>query len=236
MKAGIVKSGSANIYYELSDNFKNKVLVLLHGNGQSIEKFRGLIKILENNYNVLAIDSRGHGKSEFGKAQLTLGTMAGDVESVLEELNIKKVNILGFGDGANIAMLFAIRCSDMVDKLIICGGNYNFSGYSILNRIMLMTGYLCSVVGVLFDSRNRINREYFALIVKEPHLKRTALRAIKAGTLVVSASGDMITLSHSRNIAKTIKNARLLNVNGGRFWLFENPNKACSIIIDFIEK
>lgn len=235
MKSGIVKSGSANIYYEISGSTEKEVLVFLHGNGKSMEVFRRLIPMFENDYCVLAIDSRGHGESEFGKAELSLGTMTIDLETVLEELNIKRVNVLGFGDGANIALLFAIKCSDMVNKLIIVGGNYNFSGYSFFNRIMLRIAYYCSKISGVFDAHNRLNKEYFALIVKEPRLKKSSLRAIKAKTLVLAATNDMITKSHSKAMADAILDAKLKIVKGDRFWMFKESDKAYKLIDEFLK-
>ena len=234
MISSFVKSGSANIYYEIYGEPDRPVVVLLHGNGQSMRVYDDLIGKMQNDYCILAIDSRGHGKSEFGKAQLSIGAMAVDLENVLIELNIKNVSIVGFGDGANIAMLFAIKCSDMVDKLVIIGGNYNFRGYSILSRIFLRVGFICSIVGALFDQRNKLNKEYFSLIVKEPNLKKSSLRAIKAKTLIVSAKGDIITQSHSRSMANVISNSQYLSINADRFWIFKDSDRAYKIIDEFL--
>lgn len=233
---GIIKSGSANIYYELTDNSDKELLVILHGNGQSMENMRGHIDILKKDFRILSIDSRGHGKSEFGRAQLSLGSMAVDLETVFMELGIEKASIMGFGDGANTALLFAIRFPDMVDRLILFGANYNFSGYSIITRLFLRLGYMCSVAGSVFDARNKLNKEYFALIVKEPRLKRKSLKAIRAKTLVVSAVNDIITQKHSRDMANTIPDCKLIRVKGDRFWMFKNREEACKIVKEFLGK
>lgn len=232
---GIIRSGSANIYYELAGDEKNKLLVVLHGNAQSMESMRGHIDILQNYYRVLSVDSRGHGKSEFGKAELSLGTMVTDLEALFVELDIKKACIMGFGDGANIALMFAVRFPDMVDRLILFGANYNFSGYNIITRLFLSVGYMCSVAGSLFDARNKLNKEYFALIVKEPRLKRSSLRAVKAKTLVVVATNDIVKASHSQAIASTISDCELVRIKGDRFWLFKNKEYACDIVREFLE-
>lgn len=236
MEAGYTKSGSANIYYEFRGDKNKKLLILLHGNGKSMESFNKLAPLLEPHFRLLLVDSRGHGKSEFGRAELTLGASVIDIENLIEELNLKKVNIFGFGDGANIALLFAIKCPDMVESIILSGANYNFSGYSLVNRILLKLAYVCSKISGVFDAHNRLNKEYFSLIVKEPKLKKSTLSSVKANTLVLAATKDMIKLSHSKNMASSIKNADIKIVDGDRFWVFRQPQKAANIIIKYLNK
>ena len=81
---------------------------------KSGQHFKKIVPLLADKYKVVTIDSRGHGKSDFGGNQLSLGTMAVDLVNVIEELKLGKVNIVGFSDGANIAMLTAIKNSDIV--------------------------------------------------------------------------------------------------------------------------
>lgn len=234
MKSGVKQSGSANIYYEFYGEENDKVLVLLHGNGESGRNFKKHIEILKDRYKLLVIDSRGHGKSEFGKAQLSLGTMSVDLVNVIESFGFDKVNIAGFSDGANIAMLTAIKNHDLIDRLILIGGNYNIHGFKIGTAVMLRIGYWCSCMGAFVSSVNRFNKEYFSLMVKEPNLKKEALSVIKAKTLVINGKHDMIRTSHARAIADTIPDAELKIVEGDHFWIYRNPEEACRVIDEFL--
>ncbi len=236
MKNGVVQSGSANIYYELYGEENDNVLVLLHGNGESGRSFKKHIEILKDKYKLLVIDSRGHGKSEFGKAQLSLGTMSVDLVNVIEHLGIEKVSIAGFSDGANIAMITAIKNQDLIDKLVLIGGNYNIHGFKPGTEIMLRVGYWCSCLGAFISPVNRFNKEYFSLMVKEPDLKREALSVIKAKTLVINGSKDMIKTSHARAIANTVQGAELKIVDGDHFWIYRKPEEACDVIDEFLSE
>lgn len=234
MKRGYIKSGSANIYYEIYGDINNEVVVLLHGNGESGVNFKKLIPLIDNKYKVIAVDSRGHGKSEFGRAELTLGAMVIDLENVLSELEYKNVNIVGFSDGANIGMLFAIKNPDIVKKLVIIGGNYNFRGLTASAMVMISIGYWCSVLGGVIDPRNRLNKEYMSLMYKEPKLKKNTLRYIKADTLVIVGNKDMIRLSHAKTMADTIPKAKLKVVKGDHFWVYRRPDEAAKVINEFL--
>lgn len=231
---GYIKSGSASIYYEIYGEENSEVIVLLHGNGESCGHFKKLIPFLSDKYKVVVIDSRGHGKSDFGGSQLSLGTMAVDLVNVLVELGLECVNIVGFSDGANIAMLTAIKNSEIVNKVILISGNYNFWGLKPLTGLMIALGYYCSALGSFVDPRNKFNKEYFSLMFKEPNLKRDALKYIKAPALVINGDRDMVKLSHAKSIARTIPNAELKIVKGDHFWVYRNPEEAGKVIKDFI--
>ncbi len=231
---GYLRSGSANIYYEIFGEENSEAVILLHGNGESGRSFKNLIPLISDKYKVIAIDSRGHGKSEFGNGQLSLGTMAVDVVNIIEALGLDKVNIVGFSDGANIAMLVSIKNSELVNKVVLIGGNYNFWGLKPSSALMIAIGYYCSKWGGIVDSRNRFNKEYFSLMFKEPNLKRDALKYIKAPALVINGDRDMIKLSHAKAIADTIPKGQLKIVKGDHFWVYRNPQEAAKVIKEFL--
>lgn len=232
---GYIKSGSANIFYEIFGEENEKSLILLHGNNESSRHYKKLIPLLADKYKVIAIDSRGHGRSDFGGNSLSIGTMAVDLMNVIDALGLEKVNIVGFSDGANIAMIAGIKNSDVIEKMVLVSGNYNFWGMKPLYALMVAIGYYCSFLGGFVDSRNKFNKEYFSLMFKEPNLKRSSLNYINADTLVICSDKDMIKYSHSKNIAKSIKKASLKVVKGDHFWIYKNPEEASKVIKEYIK-
>lgn len=222
MEHGIVKSGSADIYYELHGD-KGEYLVLLHGNAESMKRMKHQIDYFSKSYRVLAIDSRGHGESGFGQGSLNLPTMALDVENVLTFLKIEKSNVLGFSDGANLAMLLAIKRPDLISKLILIGGNLKPTGMQIGTLIAVKTAYYLTKVAGFFDSRLRLEHEYYFLMAKEPDITKDMLKRICAKTLVIAGTKDMIKPSHTKFIANNIPNATLLMLEGDHFIIYRTP-------------
>lgn len=235
MQSGYFKSGSASIYYELHGEGE-EILVLLHGNGGNCKNFKNQIPFFSKKYKILAIDSRGHEESGFGENAISLGAMALDLENLCDYLGYKKINLLGFSDGANIAMMFAIKNPDMVDKLILVGGNIKFSGLTFTTGLMIMLGYLSSCILSKIDKKLTANKEMFALMVKEPNLKPSMLSIIKSKTLVINGNKDMIKISHAKLITKNIPNAELKIVNGDHFYLFKSPDEFNSLVMEFLQK
>jgi len=94
-------------------------LVLLHGNGEDSSYFEHQLDCFQDRYRVIAVDSRAHGGSPRGMAPLTLAQFAEDLAAFMDELGIASAHILGFSDGANVAMLFAVATATIPDILVV---------------------------------------------------------------------------------------------------------------------
>lgn len=83
--------------------------VFLHGNGESSDYFSHQTEHFSKKYRVIAVDTRGHGKSPRGDAPFTLAQFVEDLKQLLDHLKLKKIILLGFSDGGNIAMMFTLK-------------------------------------------------------------------------------------------------------------------------------
>ncbi|GAX47794.1 hydrolase [Bacilli bacterium] len=161
-------------------------LILLHGNGQSARYFKPQMDLP---FDVIAIDSRNHGKSSSSQ-KLNFELMAQDVLEVMDQLNIQKADILGFSDGANLAMVFAKHHPERVDKLILNSGNLSLSDLHFFPR-------LTSILQNIF-----FNTPVSELLVKDVGVTTADLKKFKMPVLVIAGQYDLIKLSSSRKIAK----------------------------------
>lgn len=116
-----VQSGDAKIAYYTWGS--GEPLVLLHGNGEDSRYFRGQIPVFARRFRVIAVDSRGHGRSGHGACGLHFAQMADDLKTVFDALGLQRAHILGFSDGGNLAITFALRYPQQVDKLVLNGAN-----------------------------------------------------------------------------------------------------------------
>ncbi len=233
---GLVHSGSADIYYSLHANGKAKTLVLLHGNGESSSRFEKHIPIFGQYYNVLLIDSRGHGRSTMGDGDLSLGKSAVDLENVLEHLGLEKVYLLGFSDGANTAMLFTPKNNNKVEKLVLAGGNLNFGGFNFSTKIFVAIGYFLAFLNMKVDKNKSFEYAYYRLMFKEPDIKPHEINKIEAPTLVLAGNKDMIKRSHTDLICNSIKKGVLKIYEGDHFYIYREPEEFCKTVIDFLEE
>ena len=104
-------------------------VLFLHGNGEEHGIFGPAIDVcVEAGHHVVAIDSRGQGKSTLGSTRLTYELMADDALAVLDELGIRRVHIVGFSDGAIEALLIARDHPERVASVLSVGANLTPEG------------------------------------------------------------------------------------------------------------
>jgi pimeloyl-ACP methyl ester carboxylesterase len=115
-----VQSKDAKIYYEVYGN--GQPIVLLHGGlfGSTVE-YSDLINKLKPNFQVIAISTRGHGKSEIGQEPLSLDQRANDALAVINAITKDSVILVGFSDGGYSAYNFGAMYPEKVKKMIIIG-------------------------------------------------------------------------------------------------------------------
>lgn len=189
-------------------------LVLLHGNGENGEYFKNQIDYFAKKYRVIAVDTRGHGKSPRGNKPFRLETFADDLKSFLDENNLKRVNLLGFSDGGNIALIFTLKYPDYVNKLAVNGANLFPSGLKagFLMPVKLLYGLFYFLAR--FNKRAKRRLELLALMAKEPDILPEQLNDIKCPVLVMAGTRDLIKEKHTRLIAGSVPNSRLCFLKG----------------------
>jgi len=209
-------------------------LILLHGNGEESGYFKNQIEEFSRHFKVIAVDTRGHGSSPRGEGPFSLSRFAEDLKSFMDEQDIPKAHILGFSDGGNIAMLFALKYPERVDKLILNGANLFPSGVKMSVQIPIVLGYWAAAFISLFDKKAVRQKELFGLMVNEPNILPADLAAITAQTLVIAGDNDMIKESHTKLIAKSIKNSQLKIIKGDHFIAAKQSESFNAAVLDFL--
>lgn len=189
-------------------------LVLLHGNGENGEYFKNQIDYFAKKYRVIAVDTRGHGKSPRGNKPFRLETFADDLKSFLDENNLKRVNLLGFSDGGNIALIFTLKYLDYVNKLAVNGANLFPSGLKAGFLLPVKLLYGLFYFPARFNKKVKRRLELLALMAKEPDILPEQLNDIKCPVLVMAGTRDLIKEKHTRLIAGSVPNSRLCFLKG----------------------
>ena len=210
--------------------------ILLHGNEEDSTYFENQIEYFRNRYRVIAIDTRGHGKSPRGTAPFTIGQFSDDLYDFMKSHGISKAVILGFSDGANIAMKFAIKHPGMVKALILNGGNLNAKGVKRTTQIPIEIGYRISKRFVGKSPKAAKNTEMLGLMVNDPNIDPRELSKITAPTLVICGTGDMIKESHTKEIARCLPDAELTIIRGDHFIANKRPTEFNRAVDNFLKK
>lgn len=210
-------------------------LILLHGNGEDSNYFAHQIDHFSENYRIIAIDTRGHGKSPRGSKPFTIKQFAEDLNDFMDEKGIAKANILGFSDGGNIALAFALKHPERVEKMILNGANLFPKGVKPLYQWPIELGYRIAKLFSKKSDQAKRNTEMLGLMVNEPHVNPLELNDLSMPILVVAGTKDMIKESHTKLIYKNLPNARLSILEGNHFVANKSPMEFNKVVEDFLK-
>ena len=211
-------------------------LILLHGNGEDCAYFTRQIDSFSENFHVIALDTRGHGQTPRGEAPFTIRQFAEDLLAFMDQHNIEKAHLLGFSDGGNIAMVFALAHPERVDKLILNGANLDASGVKRKIQIPIEIGYRIAKFFARKSPKAKKNAEMLGLMVNDPNVNPEELSRIQNKTLVIAGDNDMIKDQHTRLIAQFIPGAELCILQGNHFIANKNPQSFNEAVLRFLRK
>lgn len=225
-------------------------LILLHGNGEDGGYFIHQTEFFKDRYRVIAIDTRGHGQSPRGEKPFTIRQFAEDLHDFMDEKGIEKAHILGFSDGGNIALIFALKYPERVDHLILNGANLNGAGVKPSVQIPIILGYWMASAaaglgkvlpaGGSFLKKAQKNSEMLRLMVKDPDISVEELSEnqdpdfIRMKKLIIAGDKDMIKDAHTRVICSKLPNCHLQIIQGSHFIANENAFTFNRIVDEFL--
>jgi pimeloyl-ACP methyl ester carboxylesterase len=229
-----LKGNNTELYYEVYG--EGEPIVLLHGNSGSIKDFYQQIPVLSKNYKVIALDTRGQGKStDTSKNDLTYSIFADDLKRLIDALGIKKVNIVGWSDGGNTGLEFVLKYPENVNKLVTIGANTQPDGVDIRLFNSMKTELQ---VLELENKPEKFNQtRILKIMIKEPNINKSSLHKIQKPVLIIAGENDVIKKEHTEFIAKQIPGAELkVYKKATHFIPFENADQLNNDILEFFGK
>lgn len=194
------------LYYEIYGN--GHPLLILHGNGGSIKDASYLYPELIKKYKIIAVDSRGQGKSTDTDEPLTYDIMSEDINALLNELKIDSAFIWGQSDGAILGLLLAMNHPQKVEKLLAFGANIQPDSSALFNwGIVAMTD-------IEKNSKDVKEKKLTRLMLDYPNIPFTSLSKIKAPVLIMAGDRDIIRPEHSLKLFQNIPNSQLCIIPG----------------------
>ncbi len=227
-----INSGDAKIHCEIYGNKSNPVLVFLHGNGEELHYFDPQIEYFSPHYYIIAVDSRGHGKSSFGNSPLDFNIMSTDVINVLDALTISKAHIIGFSDGGNLALHLALLDPERVSSMILVGANYSPAGIRFIDRTLTVLKYGWLKMMSLFSQNIKKQAQIWNLMVHHPKLTINDISNIKIPTLILTGEKDMVTQRQNDEMSEAIKGSKRIIMTGANHFLTSNRTEEFNVIAE----
>ena len=231
-------NSGANIFY--SEYFpadpQAPTLILLHGNGENHTYFVKQIPAFSPHFRLVLMDTRGQGQSTGGDGELNFSVFAADLLALMDHLQIAKAHLLGFSDGGNLALTFALAHPERVQSLILNGANLEPGGVKLSTQLPIVLGYGCCRLLSPFSRKARQNGALLGLMVNHPHIPPQALAALTMPALVIVGERDMIRDRHSQLIARSLPNAQFVRIPGGdHFCAAKCPEVFNHAVLSFLQ-
>lgn len=190
----IAKVNNISLFYEVSGS--GDPLILLHGNGEDHHIFDALAKKLAADFTVYAVDSRNHGQSQKTE-NYAYETMAKDINSFIQVLDLKKVHLIGFSDGAIIGLMLAMAHEEVFKKIALLGVNLNPSDFKDDVMQKMKKAYE--------ESKNPLLK----LMLEQPDIKIDAVRHVHLPVFLTAAENDLFKPSLYTDLVDVFPNAEL---------------------------
>src|SRR5579875_1175102 len=196
------------MYYETYG--QGDPLLIIHGNGGSINNFLFQIPFFSQHYKVILADSRAQGKSVDNSDSLSYEMMTDDLNTLLDSLHLDSCYVIGWSDGGINGLLLAIRHPDKVKKLAVTGANLwpDTSAVNpfVYNWAMNQNASLKNKPQTA-ETKNELKLAH--LLSYEPHISLNQLKTIACPTLVIGGDHDVILPKHTMLIAQNIPKSYL---------------------------
>lgn len=220
-------------------------VVLLHGGfAGAVGWFAQAPALAGAGFRVHAPERRGHGHTPDVAGPLSYSVMADDTIAYLDTVLAGSAHLVGWSDGAVVALLVALRRPDLVERMVLIGQYYNSAGRvpdSNLDRLL----HSDEAIGFLrqaYDPVSPDGPEHFpvvfakalAMIDTEPELDLAELSAVTVPTLVLQGDRDEVTLQHGAEVAAALGHGRLAVLPGTHALPIEAPDVVNALLVSFL--
>ncbi|HXW26554.1 MAG TPA: alpha/beta hydrolase [Xanthobacteraceae bacterium] len=240
-RTGLAGVNGISLYYAVHG--QGSPVILLHGGLANTAYWGNQIKALAPHHTVIAMDSRGHGRSTRDARPYGYDLMADDVVALMDALSVAKADIVGWSDGGILGLDLAIRHPDRVGKIFAFAANTVPSGVKDDVEKNPTFAAFIERAGTEYAALSATPKEYDAFVeqiskmwASEPNWTDAQLKAIAAPVLVVDGDHDeAIKREHTEYIAATIPGAGLLILpNASHFAFLQDPDLFNFAILHFL--
>ena len=236
------KVDSFGTSYSLSKINEKNPIVFIHGVGLTKEIWLPQTNFFKD-YNTLTYDLLGHGTTPLKKSKVSFEDFSKQLINLINELNFKKIHLVGFSLGALIARHFACEHNDKLSSLILLSSIYKRSEdqkrvvknrfeVAKLKRPASKQAALRRWLSEDFSKKNPdIYKKIYSILDKNNHknfLKcyeifvnyvddDNMLKKINVNSLIVTGENDVgSTPEMSRNLSKLIQGSKFIEIKKGK--------------------
>lgn len=220
-------------------------IVLLHGGyGGASSWALTAPALVESGFRVHVPERRGHARTPDVDGPITYQAMADDTVSYLERHVEGPAHLVGWSDGAAVALLAARDRQDLIGRMVLIGQYYNDDGKvaaspltALLDSERAMSGLRSQYAALSPDGADHFptfDAKMKHLFATEPRIDLNSLTSISTPTMVLQGDRDEVTLAHSSAVVAALPHARLAVLPGSHMVPAEQPDALNALLISFL--
>jgi pimeloyl-ACP methyl ester carboxylesterase len=221
------------------------VVTLLHGAFAGASSFAAQTPALAAaGFRVHVPERRGHAHSPDIEGPLSYSVMADDTIAYLDQELPDGAHLVGWSDGAVVALLVAMRRPDLVHRMVLIGQYFNFAGRVPHSDIdaLLHSPDAINFLRLEYDQVSPDGPEHFPVVHEKtmrmidtaPQLDLATFSAVTAPTLVLQGDRDEVTIEHSLAVVAALPHARLAVLPGTHLLPVETPDVVNPLLVSFL--
>ena len=233
------------LYYEVQG--KGSPLLLLHGGAGDGRQFEKQLPAFTPRHRCIVPDSRAQGRSTDGPGPLTFHQMAEDMLALLDQLHVRRVDIMGWSDGGVIGLDLAMHHPERVRRVVTFGANFRADGLNQPDIDWNASANAESFGPGMKEAYQKQNpdpahyetamNKVIAMWRSLPQWTPEQLGTIRARVLVGAGEHDVIRREHSEALARAIPHAELWVVPGASHSvMIERPDLVNPKVLEFLER
>ena len=230
------------MYYKMCG--KGEPLVILQEAGIEITSMRSVLDTFAENYQVIALDNRGVGRTDMPDEHYSIEMMADDTIGLMDKIGLKSAHFLGISMGARIAQVIAAKYPERVKSLILNAAATSFPDMfkSILDVSLENANLrekLLQKTGIVFIQKYPPNPESFLRQLKAmiDFDGRKYLSQIKVPTIIINGTNDQfVPIEFTEELAAGIKDVKLILLDEGHYFAALKPELLIKYSLDFLKE
>lgn len=195
-----------------TEHGQGEKLLLLHANSSSKHFWTKRMQDEYKDFHTIAIDSRFHGQTEASGDDITYEMMGEDTIKFIEKMNFQNCTVIGYSDGAIIALYLASVRPDLFKSYISISPNLNYQDITDKwkKNIKMLCKYLrfLNTIG-LVKKRIIIRCE---MMLMETYLNVKSLNSITKDLHIIYGDSDICSDSHFEQMKAWIPQARFTKI------------------------
>lgn len=196
----VITPDGVSITYEVHEK-GSTALVFVHGWSCDRSYWRDQIQPFSERYKVVTLDLGGHGESGFGRTDWTIYSFGNDVATVIKELNLKRVILIGHSMGGDVITDAALQLPGLVTGLIMVDTYKKLGSGRSMDQVQAVVDEL----GTDFPANvERLIRSMF-LPDADASLIDSVAKDMSSAPQDVALSAIKSSLTHSRQITHDLE-------------------------------